>query len=446
MDDIMEQVDQALQHLFGETARRVARDTGAVKRERKLTGADLLCILVFGWLSCPSSSREALGRMAARLGIGVSGPAIQQHLTQETATFLQAMVQVAVEQVVACEPLAGEVLAHFDGVLIEDSSTLPLPSELADDWPGIGNATSQTPAAAMKLQARVNVRTGRLEGPYVQAGRTADTKTPLGATGVEANCLRLADRGFWKLLTFEQIEQAMGFWLSYLHLPVTLVRRTGERFVLTDLLEGQSEALGEYEVLVGAEAQLPARLLALRVPEEVAEQRREQLARKAQKHSRPFTHEQEVLAQYLVVLTNVSAEQLSSQAVLILMRVRWQIELLFKLWKSVLEIDTWRSQRPWAILCEVYAKLIGVVVQHWLLLVGCWQEPARSCFKAAQEVQRQAHEVMLALRGKRVLVTVLTELRDAMTVGCRVTTRAQRPSTSQLLSTPALWNRVLSLP
>jgi hypothetical protein len=70
-------------------------------------------------------------------------------------------------------------------------------------------------------------------------------------------------------------------------------------------------------------------------------------------------------------------------------RARWQIELLFRLWKSEALIDTWRSGRPFAILCELYAKLIGVIIQHWLILVSCWAFPDRSLTKASCRINKR---------------------------------------------------------
>ena len=52
-----------------------------------------------------------------------------------------------------------------------------------------------------------------------------------------------------------------------------------------------------------------------------------------------------------------------------LLRERWQMEMLYKLWKQYGRIDEWRTMNQWRILCELYAKLIGLLLQHWLALL-----------------------------------------------------------------------------
>ena len=84
---------------------------------------------------------------------------------------------------------------------------------------------------------------------------------------------------------------------------------------------------------------------------------------------------------------NVPEELLSAQEVGVLARVRWQVEIVFRVWKSCFRIDECRSRNVWRVLCELYAKLMGVVVWHWLVLVwrgGVWE---RSLYKAARAFQ-----------------------------------------------------------
>jgi len=41
-------------------------------------------------------------------------------------------------------------------------------------------------------------------------------------------------------------------------------------------------------------------------------------------------------------------------------------------------IDEWQTANPARILYELYAKLLDMLVQHWLLLLSCWDDPHRS--------------------------------------------------------------------
>jgi hypothetical protein len=60
---------------------------------------------------------------------------------------------------------------------------------------------------------------------------------------------------------------------------------------------------------------------------------------------------------------------------LVLVRARWRMELLFTHWKQHGLLDEWRSAKPWRILCEVYAKLLALAIQPWLLLLSCGAIP-----------------------------------------------------------------------
>ena len=71
-------------------------------------------------------------------------------------------------------------------------------------------------------------------------------------------------------------------------------------------------------------------------------------------------------------MTNASAEQLTGQEAYDLYRVRWQIELLFKLWKQGNRLSRFGGSDPERALAEVYAKLLGAIVQHWTLLTSGW--------------------------------------------------------------------------
>ena len=105
------------------------------------------------------------------------------------------------------------------------------------------------------------------------------------------------------------------------------------------------------------------------------------------------------LADWTILVTNVPPELLSLEEALVLARARWQIELLFKLWKQHGQIDTWRTRKPWRALCELYAKLMALLVLHWLLVATCWTCPDRSLVKGAQTVRGYTLMLAAAMSG-----------------------------------------------
>ena len=38
------------------------------------------------------------------------------------------------------------------------------------------------------------------------------------------------------------------------------------------------------------------------------------------------------------------------------MRSRWQIEMLFELWKRYGHLDKSRSEKPWRVMCEIHPE------------------------------------------------------------------------------------------
>jgi hypothetical protein len=194
----------------------------------------------------------------------------------------------------------------------------------------------------------------------------------------------------------------------------------------------------EFPVLLGCTHQLPVRLLAVRVPPDVANRRRRQLRARARDHGRTPSAEILAWADWTLLVTNAPADRLSLHEALVLLRARWQIELLFKLWKQQGKIDESRSTKPWRVLCEVWAKLLAVLIQHWLALTGCWQCPDRSLVKAGQVVRTQAMHVLAALGILRCLCDAIADLIRSLPAACRINPRRKHPNTYQLLLAPDL--------
>lgn len=61
-------------------------------------------------------------------------------------------------------------------------------------------------------------------------------------------------------------------------------------------------------------------------------------------------------------ITNGPKEKLPTSVIEALYKVRWQIELSFKLAKSKACLDETESENPHRVMCEFYAKLIALIL------------------------------------------------------------------------------------
>jgi hypothetical protein len=244
-----------------------------------------------------------------------------------------------------------------------------------------------------------------------------------------AGSLELADLGYFSLEAL-QAKQALGqYFVCRYKVGTAVFTEAGKPLDLLGWLS-QVETVGECRVWLGSQARVPVRVVAFRLSEASVNRARRRLREYARKKGVQPTRERVALTQWLVLITNVPEALLSAQEVGVLARVRWQVEILFRVWKSCFRVDECCSRNVWRVLCELYAKLMVVVLWHWLLLVwrgGVWD---RSLHKAARAFQRLSVVLEVCWRCGWGL-GVLLELFEACMATCRVGKRRGCPATFQ---------------
>lgn len=441
-ESVMESVSQELsaqreelEEILTTYADQLAHETFLV-RQRQLTGAALALTLIFGWLQEPGITLDGLCQVLQRCQIGISASGLNQRFTPQMVTFFQRLLDRLVQAKLRQDAVVAlPLFKRFSAVIVEDSTTITLPDALADQWEGCGG-DEHTSGAALKLLVRWNLSTGQVSGPTRHPGKTADVKAAVAVEELPEGCLSLADLGFWDLVRFLKFDadtkQRKRFFESRYKTGTALYTKGGHRLDLRGVLPQQVGQVIDLGVLLGQKVQLPVRLVAERVPPEVAEQRQERLRREAQAHGRTPSEESLWLANWTLLITNVPRTRLSREELLVLLHVRWQIECLFHEWKSDGGLTHWRSKKPSRILCEVYAKLCALVIQQWLIALGCWDDPMRSLTKAAQAIRREAGYLMRAVIAG-ILDQVVPDVLCCLHSGCRVNTRKNWPATAQYL-------------
>lgn len=425
-----------LQILFTTDAQDLARSTAFVRRARKLTGPTFAQVTVFGWLQDPTASLADLAELATHLGTTVCPSALDQRFTPTAVAFLQALLAQAMNAACLHDPAApatDTLLGRFRGVYIDDSTTIGLPRTLAEFFPGCGGRGGRS--AALKVPLRLERRSGTLEVSDLQPGRSHDRAGPLPHAPLPAGSLRLADPGYYSLEMLQEYTQQGVYILSRLPARTALFDAQGRCWKLHEFLRTQADGRVDVWVQIGTRWRVPLRLLAWRVASEVVTVRRRRLEKRAQKSGRPVSGAQAALADWNVLVTTVPAEIMGLREACVLARLRWQVELLFKLWKSGGRLDESAAGKPYRVLCALLAKLLGLVVQHWTLLTA-GPSLRQSQPRAAKQVRAAAERLAEALSDVAALVGVLVALQRRLRQLIGKQRRRGQPAAFQLVENP----------
>jgi hypothetical protein len=425
-----------MQHVLTTAAQSADTKLHYTKRpdQAKFSASTLVQTLVLGWLAHPDATVEQLSQSAARVGVDVTAQAIDQRFTLATAALLQQVLSASLQHLIASDGLSIPILQRFTGVRIHDSTTIVLPDALAELWAGCGGSTPTHTASALKCGVQLDLLTGALSGLDLADGRASDQRLGVQQAPLPKGSLRLADLGFYDLGVLGSLSAAEVYWLSKLEPTALISDATHSNCPLLAFVTSLGDlAQWEGQVWVGRGRRLRARLMVKRVPQEVADQRRRRIRKSARDKGHNPSAVALALAAWTILITNIPAEMVSLEEALIVVKVRWQIELLFKLWKSQGRVDRWRTEKAARIMCEVYAKLLALVLQQWVLAVSCWMYPDRSLVKAAQVVRDHAVELASSRARPERLEEVLETIQRVLKRTARMNTRLKHPNTYQLL-------------
>jgi len=427
-------------HLLEEEVHDIAWETGAVKRKGKLDAATLVQTLIFGYWQQPEIQLSGLRQVAGRRDVEVTDSAICQRFTRETAEMLHIVLQRLVAIRWEEEKVNIPLLKSFSAVIVEDSTVVTLPSELIGIWKGCGG-TENTSGAAVKAFTRWDVLNGELIGPVLTDGRVNDHKSPFSIEDLPAGSLSIADLGFFAIYRYCNVahgkrdssgRKQKRYFLSRLQMGTNLYDRTGRKLTLKGLLPQEENQVKEFGAVLGQKNGVAVRVLIVKVPDDVAQDRKDDLVRTAQKHGNVPSEEALEMAHWTILITNIPRKYANYQEIFVLLRLRWQIERLYRLWKEKGGIDEWRTKKPFGVLCELYAKLCAMVIQQHFIQKGSWRDPERSLVKLAACMSRDCNRLMVAFYEGDLEKTAQSLLR-LLGMNNRIDRRIAKPSTAQLL-------------
>lgn len=395
-----------------ERAAQLAKEHGWCKRKGKISPFEF----VFSVLGQASALHLTLSAQASTFSEPVTRQAVDQRYNPAAVEFFKATFQESLAASLNWKTdsaMTQLLQQRLGAVRLFDSTHCPCSDALAEIFPGCGGGGGE---AGIKVLLSYDYGAGQLHPLAVLPANCSDQGlADQACQQVGRNELGIFDKGFYKAQALRSMQARGGYFLLPWHHSVSVweldaAHQPGAQIDVAAHLKASTQSCVEWTaVALGQteESRLgPVRLMAYRLKEESANRRRAQLREKCRTHGRQPTATALELAGWLILLTNAPAELVPTAAVGFLYRVRWQVELVFKQWKSVLRLDVLPSQNDCRVQCEVWARLLAALLafvwyQHANATCLELHEREISFSKVAKLLQQQGQALVEALFAGR---------------------------------------------
>lgn len=423
--DIVAQVMQKVNEVFDENClEKVARETGFLKRKRKVNPKRFLENMLLLKLESPGSSLEDLVYEFNRNGCVISKQALHKKFNKSALKFIQAVLSKLLEYTFSASTTCLGSIPFIKKVQVIDSSEIRLHKALKNIFPQVRNQ-----GAAVKLQSLVDVVSNQILSLEVCPSKEPDQGYKKHIAHVQADDLLIGDLGYFCVDTFSEVEAKKGFFLSRYFKNTNLYDLTNKELInLRGILSQAREEKIELQVALGA-SQFPCRLVALKLTEEAYHKRLKNLEEKCRKDPRAKKNANDILNQWTIFVTNLPVS-IDAKVLLQLYSLRWQIELFFKMMKTFLKLRVIDDANEQRALISLYVLLIAMVLLSFVAITIVDQEI--SLYKASKIFVKNARGFMGYINNKKKCA--ISWLRELICKFALKESRTNRPSTKLSLN------------
>jgi len=341
-----------------------AVETGFYKRSSKLLPAKFFEIMLYGAsINGPFSLSHASCEVAESFGISISKQGIDDRYDASAVAFIRSIFEEQMAKQID-GTIDSDFLKQFNRVRIKDATRFDLPKRMKGSFPGFGGKI--TSEAALAIQYEFDAKNGKILDIDITSAKRTDYQDALEKTGdIMKGDLVVRDLGYFKTDVFKKIIEAGGFLISRLHSKILVFEPNGKEVSFSKLyrkmtLDKQSQM--ELQVFIGQKEKLPIRLVIDVVPEEIYQNRLIKAQKEAKKKGYMVSDEFKARARFNLMITNILQDQLPCFQVYQLYKIRWQVELIFKTWKSTYGINKIHPMNYHRLMCLLYAKLLLIII------------------------------------------------------------------------------------
>lgn len=351
----------------------VAVESEFCKRGTKFTPFMFIDILLFN-ASCDAnrSLNQITVEILSEHDVHITKQGIDKRFTEQAVSFIKAVFEKYMVSKILNASIDAGWLAHFSQVRIKDGTRFDVPGEFSDKLPGSGGSASK---AGVCIQYEFDLKSGKILDLTITPANRPDVTDAKETKGkVEEGDLLIRDLGYFVLESFAHAIQSRASLISRLDAKTCVYQERNGKLEKLDFdaiyqyMASNKLSRIEKDVIVGQKAQLPLRLIIELMPEEVFSKRMRKVNKGNKKKGYHTSEEYSKRARFNLLVTNIPEGTIPAQAISALYKLRWQVELVFKIWKSTFGIDNTRKMKYHRWLCLLYAKLLAIVINWGIVM------------------------------------------------------------------------------
>lgn len=325
--------------------------------------------------SCNSQAQTSLPDITADLdqhfSVEISKEGLHKKFNSKAVSFIKAVIKSQLSR--QSSRLTDILGRHFNAINIKDSTKFLLPSTYNGDYPGFGNFSQRQ--GVMNIQYEYDLLSGNwktIELTTIRSNDQLDSTQSINS--IAKNELYIRDLGYITPTYLKAIISRGAYFLNRLPPQALVCNKKDNRNIDWGRIDQKFRKIGtdtlDMDVLVYTKEPISCRMVVERVNDELYRERIKQAKFSAHKHGVGITKEHKARCRYNMFITNVDSQVLPVQKIRETYHLRWQIELIFKTWKSHVQINKIKKVKKERFECHLLAKLLWTIL-NWKLFQCC---------------------------------------------------------------------------
>lgn len=456
--DSIDKIKKIINGISKKIINKLAINTEFTKRTSKFDGFTFFKAFTFGIYSLPNHSLRTIASFCEDICIGLtlSRQALENKLTVGSQ-FLKAILKYIIEDkmIKTIKHNHIDIFQVFNDVKICDSSIIQLNDSLKDIFKGFGGKVNSE--AALKIQAIYSFKNKQLDTFEIQPGIKNDSeymKTLVHK--INTNELLLVDLGYFDKRSFKELEKKSAYFLSKIKYNTALYKENikkciFERVDLVNFLKKSNNIVDTY-LYVGMKSnnREEFRVIAKKLPEETVNVRIRRAKQKAKNQGRTLKDIDRELMSWVIMITNIDREQADVDMLFDIYKLRWQIEILFKCWKSYTKIDNVKSAKLHYLECLLYGRLIMILLINTVYSNLYFQYKSRenieiSMLMVYSTIGGMLKEICINLIPKRLNLKKIYDMLVKLGKSCKREKRNRKTTEERLMDyhlPPVCWEQL----